>query len=187
MVAGTRPNAATGKRVFAICGIPGAGKTTLADLLSERLGWPVLSTGSIARRVDPVSLASGDLADEAVFRRAFTATLAMEAGQVIIDGLPRSREQLAYLPDGETQLLLLTCRPDIARDRLRRRGRPDDTDELIDKRITEQTRLLGLDDTPAWSYNAAGWGAAVNTTYKTPEEVLRGVVAFINGTQHEAF
>lgn len=176
-------------RYVAIAGIPGSGKTTLARGLAEARGWVVLSTGDIARAVDPDGLAAGGLADESAFRRGWDAALASvkDTGTtVVFDGIPRSRGQLDLLPEG-TKLLGLNVRPDIARQRLLLRGRPDDTDDIIGRRIEEQSALLEVRHADGWFYTVAGWGAVVDTSRKLPPAILAGVLGYLDGTRHEAF
>lgn len=177
-------------KVLAIAGQPGAGKTTLANNLHEALGWPIISTGDIARRVDPEGLARGELADEAAFREAFFEayydlgpTLAEPA---ILDGMPRSRAQLDYLPR-ERLLMGLTCRIDIAIERQLRRGRAGDSAEIIEKRTREQSALLEVDHADGWLYHVAGWGAVVNTSQKPPALIASQVLEFLRGERRQMF
>lgn len=176
------------QRVIAITGIPGAGKTTLANGLVKARGWKVLSTGDIARRIDPAGVSAGVMAVEGAFRAAFAETFAT-LGQhpvVVLDGIPRSEEQLALLPEG-TVIIGLNCRPDIAKDRLLRRERSDDTAEIIDRRIAEQTDLLGINRQDGWLFGAAGWGGVVATSIKSPGQILIDVIGYLEGRKREAF
>lgn len=175
-------------RVVAVAGIPGAGKTTLARALAEHYGWGYIGTGDTARAVDPKSLAQGGMADESLFREAFKMRLAKWTGpeMVVLDGIPRSRGQIELLPYFTT-LLALTCRPDIARERLLRRGREDDTPDLVDRRITEQSDLLDVQHADGWLYTLAGWGRVINTSQKRPEEIAADVIAFLDGKKKQAF
>lgn len=176
---------------LAITGVPGTGKTTLALVLSKRLGWPVVSTGNIARVTDPGGLARGDMADEADFAIAFARHFALVRSladtPVILDGIPRTVGQLGYLPSDTTRVMLLTARPDVAVDRLLRRGREDDTPELIERRMREQGALLQIDHADGWAFTVAGFHTSVNTTRKTPEMVAEGVIQYLLGNRTEAF
>lgn len=175
----------------AIAGIPGAGKSTLAAALHEALGWPVLSTGDIARRIDPESIANGGVADPAAFADAFrTAWSEAEFHgdyPVVLDGIPRYREQVDLLPD-KTVLVALTCRPDIAIDRQLRRGRPGDEDRaLVEFRTRAQGDLLAVEQADGWLYTLAGWGAVVNTSQKSGQQIAQDVIDYLSGTKREAF
>lgn len=175
---------------IAIAGIPGSGKSTLAAGLHEALGWPVLSTGDIARRIDPVSITNGGVAHPEFFARAFLAAyreVRPTTGTLILDGIPRYREQIDLLPD-RTILIGLTCRPDIAIERQIRRGRPGDDDvETVKFRTHAQAGLLEVDIADGWLYRLAGWGAVVNTSRDLPGDVTAGVVRYLTGTKREAF
>lgn len=162
----------------AIIGVPGSGKTTLAEGLSERLGYNVVSSGDIARAVDSASLAVGDLADEALFREAW-ARVALPP-HAVIDGLPRSEGQVALLPDDAT-VILLTCRSDIAISRLLRRGRDDDRAEIAERRVTQQQVAL-----EGWAYQLADWNGTINTTYLPKDRVLRQVVGYLMKSKPDA-
>ena len=175
-------------KVLAIAGIPGAGKTELATRLSARFGWEVISTGDIARRVDPDSLAAGKLADESLFRRAFLEAFygTKHDGPVILDGLPRSRGQIALLPE-ESMVIALTCRPDIAIERQKLRARPGDTDEIIEARTREQSDLLEVERADGWLYVFAGWNRTLNTSQRSREEIEERVSGYLTGEKREVF
>ena len=174
----------------AIAGIPGSGKSTLAAGLSDRLGWPVLSTGDIARKIDPASIAAGGVADPPAFARAFLAAYREAkpgAGTLILDGIPRYREQIDLLPE-RTVLIGLTCRPDIAIERQIRRARPGDDDvETVRFRTNTQAGLLEVDIADGWLYRLAGWGAVVNTSRDLPDVITAQVVAYLTGQKKQAF
>lgn len=177
----------------AIAGIPGAGKSSLAEALSDELGWPVLSTGDIARRIDPESIAAGGVADRSAFAAAFRLALkeavAVHGGlwPIVLDGIPRYREQIDLLPF-DTVLVGLTCRPDIAIDRQLNRGRPGDEDRAtVELRTRAQGDLLEVNVRNGWLYSLAGWGGVVNTGQKSREVIARDVSAYLRGEQTEAF
>lgn len=174
---------------IAVAGIPGAGKTTLARGLCRAYEYTgLISTGDIARRVDPAGLAAGGLADEDSFRAGWDERMkAVAMGwRYVLDGIPRSRGQMDLLPD-DTTLIVLTCRPDIARDRLLRRGREDDEPDIVSRRITEQSALLEVEHADGWLYTAAGWKRTINTSRKSPEDILIGVIDYLNGVRTEMF
>ncbi len=171
---------------LAIIGTPGTGKTTLATALSEALGWTYVSAGDIARYADPVTRKTGAMANEDGFRRAFAKACDNLRGPAVFDGVPRSEGQLPLLPKG-TLIILLTCRPDIARDRLIRRGRPDDEPQYVDARMGEQAELLDIANPTGWSWKAAGRECCLSTSLKSPNIIQRDVLRFLAGEQREVY
>lgn len=75
--------------VVTIDGPAGAGKSTLARMLAEQLGWRLLDTGAMYRAVTLAAIRRGlDLADDAqaVARLANTLDVRLPPGQVLLDG-----------------------------------------------------------------------------------------------------
>lgn len=172
-------------KVVAIYGPPGAGKTTTAHGLVEHLGAAYLSSGDIARSVDPGALERGEMADRAALAEAFGNALAEirkhHEGWVVVDGLPRDPNDVHLLPDN-TIYVLVNCSPDIAIERQARRGRPgDDNPAIVAKRTTEQRRLMELDKVGGWSYRLAGWKQSIQTNDKTREQVISMVAGYLLG------
>lgn len=168
---------------IAITGAPGTGKTTLAAILEDQLPATLITSHELVERVDPDALREGRLADHYKMQRALLAAFeeVRGNGHVVVDGFPRNQEQATLLPPVAT-LFVLNCRIDIAMERQLRRARPDDTPELVRMRTVEQAALL-----VPWAREMAGDKTVVNTTYKTPEQVARGVLAFLRGEKREAY
>lgn len=137
------------RRIVAITGLPGAGKTTLAGPLAERLGAVLISPGDAARQADPGAIAEGRMADEALIRGYMFSKWAEHADELmVLDGYPRTTEQARVLPRG-SRVVWITVRPSVAARRLRERGRSDDTQAVIERRLSEQARLMA--DMPGWA------------------------------------
>jgi cytidylate kinase len=76
------------RRVVTIDGPAGAGKSTVARRLSDRLGWRFLDTGAMYRAVTLAGLRSGlDLVNESVLANLVESVrVAMPPGSVLLDG-----------------------------------------------------------------------------------------------------
>src|SRR5438270_5407846 len=76
------------RRVVTIDGPAGAGKSTVARRLAERLGWRLLDTGAMYRAVTLAALRAGvDLAsDEALGALAARVSVRLPPGRVLLDG-----------------------------------------------------------------------------------------------------
>ena len=137
-----------------LLGPPGAGKGTQAQKLAEKLGIPHISTGDLFR--DNISRAtelgleakkyldSGDLVPATLTNRLVDDRLndADAADGFILDGFPRSVEQAEALKDmlaarNTTLDAVLEFRVSEQEllDRLKSRGRADDTEEVILNRM----------------------------------------------------
>jgi adenylate kinase len=137
-----------------LLGPPGAGKGTQAELLAEKLQIPHLSTGELFRQnidngtklgleakryLDAGDLVPSELTNELVDDRLSNSDV---DGGFILDGYPRSVQQAKALHDmlerRGTQLdavLEFRVAEDVLLERLKARGRADDTDEVILNRM----------------------------------------------------
>lgn len=145
------------KKILLI-GPQGSGKSTQGKLLSEFLGIPYISTGDIFRKIASSNteegekikqiLDSGNLVDDET-----TAQLVRKRIQeqdcmsgFILDGYPRNLEQSNKISDIDFDKVFYFKVPqDVAVERLLKRGRADDTEEAIRKRLDlyfKQTEAL---------------------------------------------
>ncbi len=133
-----------------VYGMPGAGKDTQSELLAEILGVPHFSTGQILR--DEIAkqselgllikpyVESGTMIPKGVATNIYKEKLLspeIKTSGYIVNGYPRSVESLKnYLEfDQPTHIIHLVIPEELARLRLSKRARADDTTEVIEKRI----------------------------------------------------
>jgi len=137
-----------------LLGPPGAGKGTQAEKLEEKLGIPQISTGELFRRnigdgtklgleakryLDAGDLVPSDLTNQLVDQRLSDADA---ANGFILDGYPRSLEQAKALhemlqrrgTDVDAVLEFRVSQEELFQ-RLKGRGRADDTDDVILNRM----------------------------------------------------
>jgi adenylate kinase len=137
-----------------LLGPPGAGKGTQAQKLSEKLGIPQISTGDLFRKnisegtplgveakryLDAGDLVPSELTNKLVEDRIEQADA---ADGFILDGFPRSVEQAKALDEMLTNhntkldaVLEFSVSEAELLERLKARGRADDTEEVIHNRM----------------------------------------------------
>ena len=141
--------------MIAFFGAPGSGKSLQGQLLAARHDWRWLSTGQILRDSrDPDTLTkikSGQLlSNDIMFPLVRSAIKAAgDINRLVLDGFPRTEEQVRWLLDEENelgrQLDLVIC-VDVSDEELDRRlnlrGRADDTaDERKHRQSVFQQQL----------------------------------------------
>lgn len=129
-------------------GPAGAGKSVQGQILAARHGWRWLSTGQLLRDSHDESLhaqmRTGGLVSDEVINRIILESLvkAKDLKDVILDGYPRNLDQAKHLLETEAAhnqkielaIVLEVPRAEIVK-RLMIRGRADDTEEAIDRRL----------------------------------------------------
>ena len=137
-----------------LLGPPGAGKGTQAQVLSERLGVPAISTGDmlreavadgsdLGRKVQDI-MASGALVDDGTMAEVVRERLAKSdaCNGFLLDGYPRTLPQAetlaGILREGGCELnavLLVDVPEEELVRRTLQRGRADDKEEVIRERL----------------------------------------------------
>ncbi|QLE55568.1 adenylate kinase [Nostoc sp. TCL26-01] len=135
-------------------GPPGAGKGTQAQILAEHLHIPHISTGEILRQAmkeqTPLGIKaqsyvdSGDLVPDQLVQDLVEERLGQPDAKSgwILDGFPRKVTQAAFLEallettgQGGERVVNLDAPDDVVVTRLLSRGRKDDTEEVIRRRL----------------------------------------------------
>ena len=132
-----------------LIGPQGAGKSTQAKLLSQYLGIPFISTGDIFREISSEDspegirireiLGQGRLVDDKTVSEMVQKKLGQDSFKngFIIDGYPRTLEQINYFDPTFDKVLYLNLSDEEATKRLLNRGREDDTEDLIANRLKQ--------------------------------------------------
>jgi|SRR3989344_6104648 len=134
-----------------VTGPQGSGKTTQAKLLAEFLEIPFIGTGDLVRkraevpdeigRKIKIALENGQLADN----KAVADLVRKEVGdQFVMDGYPRDEGQLDIFDPKYSKVFYLDISDLEVMNRLLKRGRADDTPDLIKERL----RLYHLETEP---------------------------------------
>lgn len=131
-------------KAIVFMGLPGTGKSTLGRKVATIRGYQYISTGDIARELADKSWQDkGELAPEDYIRIRFMEEISKikktNAKGVIIDGMPRTVEQVYFISSlfHSIQYILLDAPHEVLLHRLCKRGRMDDTKDIIQKRIKD--------------------------------------------------
>lgn len=137
-----------------LMGSAGAGKGTQGKLLVEKNDYSYISTGELLRRQASKEQQQRMVAGELLDDQEITGLLktAMEVvpdpQHCILDGFPRTLSQADWLLEYAkkdrfkvTAVINLAISEEATLERLLKRGRPDDTSEVIAKRFDEHQSL----------------------------------------------
>jgi adenylate kinase len=129
-------------------GVAGAGKSVQGKLLAQDLGYQWISTGEYLRaNINPQrrdEMMKGKLlADEEIIE-IVEKLFADSQDQTIVDGFPRTMKQAEWLIGQHERnkvhiscIINLEASKNVILERLLSRGRPDDVQEVIEKRFDE--------------------------------------------------
>lgn len=137
-----------------LAGIPGSGKTTLAKKISSEKGFCLVKTGEILRDLASQNtelakqlkeeMSKGDLvSDNLVANIVKEKVTELDCGIcLILDGYPRTKEQLEIFDPEFEKVFYLKISDEVAVRRLLNRHREDDTPEIIKRRLDVQRKEL---------------------------------------------
>ncbi len=136
--------------MIVLLGSAGAGKSVQSQLLSQTLGYQWVSTGMLLRAHTDESLRNelnaGKLITDDVVEDILARAISSYAhpGKVVLDGFPRKPSQAGWLVNWAEDhavkieaVVHLLVTPETARQRLKKRQRDDDTEEVITRRFKE--------------------------------------------------
>lgn len=130
-----------------IIGPQGSGKSTQAQILSEKMNLPLVSSGDLLRdftddqspeaREARAMMDQGKFIDDNLTARLIKrkVSLLKKGTGFILDGFPRNIEQLDYYNPDFDLVIYLDITDDEAEKRLLKRGREDDTPGVIKERL----------------------------------------------------
>lgn len=125
---------------ISILGLPGSGKTTLSQLLGGMFNVMHVSSGALARAsgfAQSEAERQGQLDPNEQKIRQLIKEAIGNSTHYILDGFPRTIEQIEEVDIPLDAVLYLRLQhPQLGINRLLDRGRPDDTTEIIEKRVT---------------------------------------------------
>jgi len=134
---------------LSIIGPPGSGKTTQAKVLAQKLSLPHVSMGMVCREVAEedspegsqvkAALEKGVLVDDGLVLKLFHDRVSQEAYRsgFVADGNPRTLYQARKMEEEHPfdKIIYVGIPLAVAKERLLKRGRSDDTEETIAKRF----------------------------------------------------
>jgi adenylate kinase len=132
-----------------LMGVAGSGKSTQADLLSKKTGYPRLGVGDLLRAhmggEEAKRMLDGEMLDDNKVLPLFDEELNKLGGkEFILDGSPRSMRQAEWWASKAknhqlniTAVIHLRASEETAKNRLLARHRPDDHEPAIAERFAE--------------------------------------------------
>ncbi|MGD2200454.1 MAG: adenylate kinase family protein [Candidatus Bathyarchaeota archaeon] len=167
------------RRVIVVAGVPGVGKSTIARILSERLGYPLIGINEFAREGGLVETKDEERGTEIIdldkLRERISEKIHDEGREVLVEG------HFAYdaVPDGlVSHAFILRRAPWILKGELEARGYPHGKvrenveAELVDVCLAEALEALDPEVV-----------CEIDTTDRELGEVAREIQAIIEGSE----
>lgn len=135
-----------------IVGLPGSGKTTQIDKIAEKYSLTPIRMGNILREIaskggelgDKVKaiMATGELVDDEIVAKLIRQKVSKIGDDFIMEGYPRTTEQVKLFDPDFDKVFYLEVPLAVLKDRMKGRGRADDSESTIDTRIRVQMEDL---------------------------------------------
>lgn len=135
-----------------IVGLPGSGKTTQIDKIAEKYGLTPIRMGNILREIAASGseqgekikaiMASGELVDDATVAELIKKEAEKINDNYLMEGYPRTTEQVEMFNPGFDKVFYLEVPVEVLKDRMKGRGRSDDSEGAIETRIRVQQEDL---------------------------------------------
>jgi adenylate kinase len=135
-----------------IVGLPGSGKTTQIDKIADKYGLTPIRMGNILREIATQGgemgekikaiMASGELVDDQTVAQLIKAEAEKIDDNYIMEGYPRTTEQVELFNPGFDKVFYLEVPVEVLKDRMKGRGRSDDSEGAMETRIRVQKEDL---------------------------------------------
>lgn len=135
-----------------IVGLPGSGKTTQIDKIAEKYNLTPVRMGNILREIASTEsemgnkikaiMASGELVDDVTVSKLIKSEIEKVGDDFIMEGYPRTTEQVELFDPGFNKVFYLEVPVEVLKDRMKGRGRADDSGSAIETRIKVQMEDL---------------------------------------------
>lgn len=135
-----------------IVGLPGSGKTTQIDKIAQKYGLTPIRMGNILREIAATGgemgkkikaiMESGELIDDATVTELIKAQARKIGDDFIMEGYPRTTKQVELFDPGFDKVFYLEVPVEVLKGRMKGRGRADDSDGAIERRIKVQAEDL---------------------------------------------
>lgn len=133
--------------IVLVFGIQGSGKSTLAHYIANKLDIPYVSTGDILRKIELESSEVGQkvhsLMEKGMIIPDDITVSSLEKylkdnnikDSFLLEGFPRTLEQVRFFAREVDMVFEIVVPEEVAIDRLKKRGRYDDTKDSIKTRL----------------------------------------------------